>query len=247
MIYLDYQATTPLAPEAFEAMVPLLRDQFANPHSAHRAGRAAAAQVEVARDEIARLLPPGGRLIFISGATEALNIAIQGAPPGGIVTIATEHAAVLDTVAALEAKGREVVILPVGSEGLIDLAAAREAITLAFARFDEESAKQLRERLHQTVLALCEDAVLPLALDTEGLARRVEAAATLLQRKTDERVIHLHPTDHALILPQVDPSLTLVPDPAIERGALRIDTDDGGVEDGPAQWRQAVAEALAQC
>ena len=106
MIYLDYQATTPLAPEAFEAMVPLLRDQFANPHSAHRPGRAAAAQVEVARDEIARLLPPGGRLIFTSGATEALNIAIQGAPPGGIVTIATEHAAVLDTAEAMRRQGR---------------------------------------------------------------------------------------------------------------------------------------------
>ena len=55
MIYLDYQATTPLAPEAFEAMVPLLRDQFANPHSAHRPGRAAAAQVEVAREHRAGL------------------------------------------------------------------------------------------------------------------------------------------------------------------------------------------------
>ena len=156
----------------------------------------------------------------------------------------------VDPVADAHARGRE----EGRSEALAEIAAqraeedaAREAITLAFARFDEESAKQLRERLHQTVLALCEDAVLPLALDTEGLARRVEAAATLLQRKTDERVIHLHPTDHALILPQVDPSLTLVPDPAIERGALRIDTDDGGVEDGPAQWRQAIAEALAQC
>ena len=128
MIYLDYQATTPLAPEAFEAMVPLLRDQFANPHSAHRAGRAAAAQVEVARDEIARLLPPGGRLIFISGATEALNIAIQGAPPGGIVTIATEHAAVLDTAEAMRRQGRDVTILPVDDDGLVDMDAARAAI-----------------------------------------------------------------------------------------------------------------------
>ena len=128
MIYLDYQATTPLAPEAFEAMVPLLRDQFANPHSAHRAGRAAAAQVEVARDEIARLLPPGGRLIFISGATEALNIAIQGAPPGGIVTIATEHAAVLDTAEAMRRQGRDVTILPVDDDGLVDMDAARAVI-----------------------------------------------------------------------------------------------------------------------
>ncbi|MCC4231966.1 cysteine desulfurase [Sphingobium soli] len=128
MIYLDYQATTPLAPEAFDAMVPLLRDQFANPHSAHRPGRAAAAQVEVARDEIARLLPPGGRLIFTSGATEALNIAIQGAPPGGIVTIATEHAAVLDTAEAMRRQGRDVTILPVDNDGFVDMDAARAAI-----------------------------------------------------------------------------------------------------------------------
>lgn len=127
-IYLDYQATTPLAPEAFEAMVPLLRDQFANPHSAHRMGRAAAAQVELARREILSILPTGGRLLFTSGATEALNMAIQGAPPGPIVTIATEHAAVLDTVEAQRAKGREVTILPVGSDGLVNLQLAAAAI-----------------------------------------------------------------------------------------------------------------------
>ncbi|WP_311269864.1 cysteine desulfurase family protein [Sphingobium sp. WCS2017Hpa-17] len=128
MIYLDYQATTPLAPEAFDAMVPLLRDQFANPHSAHRLGRAAAAQVEVARDAIAPLLPPGGKLLFTSGATEALNIAIQGAPSGGVVTIATEHAAVLDTAEAMGRTGRDVTVLPVGSDGLVDMAAAVQAI-----------------------------------------------------------------------------------------------------------------------
>ena len=128
MIYLDYQATTPLAPEVFEAMVPLLRDQFANPHSAHRMGRMAAAQVEVARDEIGKLLPGGGRMVFTSGATEALNIAIQGVPAGGIVTIATEHAAVLDTVEALRRAGRGVTVLPVGADGIVDMAAAARAI-----------------------------------------------------------------------------------------------------------------------
>ncbi len=128
MIYLDYQATTPLAPEAFEAMVPLLRDQFANPHSAHRPGRAMAAQVEVARDTIAGLIPASGRLLFTSGATEALNIAIQGAPSGDIVTIATEHAAVLDTVEVLRRAGRGVTVLPVGADGLVDLDTAAQAI-----------------------------------------------------------------------------------------------------------------------
>ncbi len=127
MIYLDYQATTPLAPEALDAMLPWLRDGFANPHSPHRAGRAAKAAVEVARSEVARLLPPGGRVAFTSGATEALNWAIKGTS-GGIVTLATEHAAVLDTVAAEAARGRAVTVLPVERDGLVDLEAARAAI-----------------------------------------------------------------------------------------------------------------------
>ncbi|PKP88142.1 MAG: aminotransferase, partial [Alphaproteobacteria bacterium HGW-Alphaproteobacteria-16] len=103
MIYLDYQATTPLAPEALDAMLPWLKDGFANPHSAHAAGRRAKAAVEVARDTVAALMPPGGMVDFTSGATEALNWAIKGIGPGDIVTIATEHAAVLDTVGALRA------------------------------------------------------------------------------------------------------------------------------------------------
>ncbi len=97
MIYLDYQSTTPLAPEAFAATEPWLRDNFANPHSTHKAGRAAAAAVEFARDQVAGLLPPGGRVIFTSGATEALNLAIKGCGLP-VSAPATEHAAVLDCV-----------------------------------------------------------------------------------------------------------------------------------------------------
>ena len=127
MTYLDYQATTPLAPEAFDAMLPWLRDGHANPHSAHREGRRAKAAIEIARDEVARLLPPGGRVVFTSGATEALNWAIKGSA-GPIVTLATEHAAVLDTVAAEARRGRTVTVLPVGEDGLVDLGRARDAI-----------------------------------------------------------------------------------------------------------------------
>lgn len=129
MIYLDYQATTPLAPEALDAMLPWLRDGHANPHSSHAAGRAAKAAVEAARAQVAALLPPGGSVSFTSGATEALNWAIKGVGPGAIVTIATEHAAVLDTVEALRCAGREVHVLPVGADGLVDLDAAAVAIT----------------------------------------------------------------------------------------------------------------------
>ena len=127
MIYLDYQATTPLAPEALEAMLPWLRDQHANPHSSHASGRAAKAAVEVARDQVAALLPPSGRVVFTSGATEALNWAIKGTA-GEVVTIATEHAAVLDTVEAIARTGRGGTLLPVDASGVVDLTAADAVI-----------------------------------------------------------------------------------------------------------------------
>ena len=127
MIYLDYQATTPLAPEALQAMLPWLQNSHANPHSAHALGRAAKAAVEVAREQVAALLPADGTLSFASGATEALNWAIKGSA-GPIVTLATEHAAVLDTVSAEARRGREVTVLPVGADGIVDLDAARAAI-----------------------------------------------------------------------------------------------------------------------
>ena len=115
MIYLDYQATTPLAPEAFAAMEPWLKSGFANPHSAHAPGRAAAAAVEVAREQVAALLPKGGRVIFTSGATEAINLAIKGSGCGtSVAALATEHAAVLDCVEHL---GGEV--LPVEIDGML--------------------------------------------------------------------------------------------------------------------------------
>lgn len=131
MIYLDYQATTPLAPEAREAMLRWLDGRAANPHSPHRPGREAKAAVEAARAEIAAPFA-GGRLILTSGATEAANIVLQGvmaqSPRRRLVTIATEHACVLDTASALREGGCDVVILPVGRDGIVDLDAASAAI-----------------------------------------------------------------------------------------------------------------------
>ncbi|MEE4450302.1 cysteine desulfurase family protein [Novosphingobium resinovorum] len=125
MIYLDYQATTPLAPEAREAMLPWLGGPewhggaggFANPHSPHRPGRAAAAAVEVARAQVAALMPPGGRVIFTSGATEAINLAILGSGARRLAVSAIEHAAVLDTARGVD-PGHAV--LAVDGEGLVD-------------------------------------------------------------------------------------------------------------------------------
>ncbi len=130
VIYLDYQATTPLAPEARAAMRPWLEEKFANPHSAHRPGREAAAAVEVAREQVLATLGDGmaaGRLHFTSGATEAANWALKGAAARlpearrKIVTPATEHACVLDSVEWLGAQGFEVDIVPVAPDGLVDL------------------------------------------------------------------------------------------------------------------------------
>jgi len=118
MTYLDYQATTPLAPEARAAMMRWLADDgFANPHSPHRLGRTAAAAVEVAREQVAQLLPPGGRVIFTGSATEALNLAILGGRHRQIAVSAIEHAAVLDTA---QASGAAVQVLPVSAAGLVD-------------------------------------------------------------------------------------------------------------------------------
>ncbi|HVR91175.1 MAG TPA: cysteine desulfurase family protein [Novosphingobium sp.] len=117
MTYLDYQATTPLAPEALAAMMPWLAgDGFGNPHSPHRPGRAAAAAVEVAREQVARLLPDGGRVIFTGGATEALNLALTGNRAHRTAVSAIEHAAVLDTAQW----GTDVTLLPVREDGLVD-------------------------------------------------------------------------------------------------------------------------------
>src|SRR3954469_1239025 len=99
MIYLDYQATTPVAPEAAEAMRPWIEDKFANPHSPSRWGREAAAAIEVARKQVEKALDlKGGSIAFTSSATEAINWALKGTVENAgrkrnrIITVATEHA-----------------------------------------------------------------------------------------------------------------------------------------------------------
>jgi len=132
VIYLDYQATTPLAPEAREAMLRWLGgpdgDGYGNPHSAHRLGRQAAGAVEVARDQLAALFPPGGRVVFTSGATEALNTALRSAV-GNVLAFASEHAAVLDCAAPLREQGLPFEALPVLSDGRADVNALEAAIS----------------------------------------------------------------------------------------------------------------------
>jgi len=137
MIYLDYNATTPLAPEAREAMLPYLREHYGNPSSIHGAGRAARAAIDEARDRMARLL--GARpheVIFTGGGTESDNLAILGlarahaARGRHLITAVTEHHAVLRAFEHLERHdGFRVTFLPVDGDGRIDPERLREAIT----------------------------------------------------------------------------------------------------------------------
>lgn len=125
--------------------------------------------------------------------------------------------------------------------------AARARIELSLAKLDTDLAESLRQKLYATVEALCEAAIAPLVLDKDALAARVERAAAMLARADDQRLLRLHPDDLKLIGKRLPAGLEVQPDPALDRGALRIETQSGGVEDGPAHWRMAIAEALTQC
>jgi len=128
MIYLDYQATTPVAPEVAKAMQPWIEEKFANPHSPSRWGNEAEAAIEVSRKQIERAMGlKDGSVAFTGSATEALNWALKGtvekAPRGRnrMITVATEHAAVLDTCEWLAGQGIDLTVLPVERDGRLDL------------------------------------------------------------------------------------------------------------------------------
>lgn len=125
--------------------------------------------------------------------------------------------------------------------------AARHRIELSLVRMNAEMIEQLQERLRETVLALCEEAVRPAAIDPAGLSRRVASAAAMLARADDDRVIRLHPEDLALVRDGLPADWVFESDPALERGALRVEGAHGGIEDGPEQWRIALVEALKSC
>lgn len=133
-IYLDNQATTPLAPEVFDVMVPWLRDNFGNPHSAHILGRKAAAAIDVAREQVAALLPKGGKTLFMGSATEAINLgfgavhALKAAGRNKIIVLDSEHAAVRDTALSYEKHGFIVEKHPVDLDGIASLEQLRAAI-----------------------------------------------------------------------------------------------------------------------
>ena len=135
-IYLDYSSTTPIDPRVADKMIPYLREQFGNPASrSHMYGWEAEKAVEQARADVAALINADPReIVWTSGATEGNNLAIKGAAQFNktkgkhIITVKTEHKAVLDTVRDLERQGFEATYLQPGDNGLITIAQLEEAI-----------------------------------------------------------------------------------------------------------------------
>jgi cysteine desulfurase len=135
-IYLDYGATTPVDPRVVDAMIPWLREHFGNPASrSHAWGWEAEEAVEKARGEVAELIGADPReIVWTSGATESNNLALKGAAHfykgkgKHLITVKTEHKAVLDTMRELERQGFEVTYLDVQENGLLDLEAFKAAI-----------------------------------------------------------------------------------------------------------------------
>ncbi len=125
--------------------------------------------------------------------------------------------------------------------------AARDRIESALERIDAAQAEVFAQRLKDTVLALCQTVLDDIGTAPEALARRVALAAAMFARADDERVIRLHPEDLALVHARLPETWHCEPDPLLERGALRIETGSGGVEQGPAQWRAALEAALRAC
>src|SRR5262245_53209547 len=123
-IYLDHHATTPIDPRALQAMMPYLADRFGNAASReHEFGREAAKAVGTARAQVAALVGcDASEIVFTSGATESDNLALKGFATDRIVTVATEHPAVLDSAAAVERAGTaQVVRLGIAADGLVPL------------------------------------------------------------------------------------------------------------------------------
>lgn len=138
-IYLDNHATTPVDPRVLDAMLPYLTGKFGNAAShSHAFGWDASAAVENARRQIAQLIgASAGEIVFTSGATESDNLAIKGVAEAccdrgdHIITVVSEHKAVLDTCKHLEKSGNKITYLPVGADGLIDLDQLKDAFTNA--------------------------------------------------------------------------------------------------------------------
>lgn len=183
-IYLDYHATTPVDPKVLEAMMPWFADNFGNPASrSHPYGWQGSEAVEVARGQVARLISVEPKdIIFTSGATEGLNMAIKGlAESSGhkgkhILTVATEHHAVLDTVDWLRRNGYDITILPVDGKGIMDPNQLKGAIRMdtimAIVMWANNETGVIQDI--NSIGAICNEVGIPLICDATQAAGKID-------------------------------------------------------------------------
>jgi cysteine desulfurase len=186
--YLDHAATTPMRPEAVEAMLPFLTGTFGNPSGAHRYAQAAKTALEDARDTVARVLGAHpDEIVFTGSGTEADNLAVEGAARAAraqdpsldrVLVTAFEHKAVLAAAHRLEAEGFRVTVVPVGPDGIVDLDALAAAL-------DE----------HVAVVSVM------LVNNEVGTIQPVDAVAGLLAERAPRAVLH---TDAVQAVPWLD-------------------------------------------
>ncbi len=183
-VYLDYHATTPVDARVLESMLPWFTRDFGNPASrSHAYGWKASEAVEIARSQVADLLNTDSKsIIFTSGSTEGLNMAIKGLAENSghigkhIITVATEHHAVLDTVDWLNRKGYELSILPVDGNGILDIEHLRNTIRndtimviVMWANNETGVVQDIKE-----IGLLCHQAGVPLVCDATQAAGKID-------------------------------------------------------------------------
>ncbi|WP_159469740.1 cysteine desulfurase family protein [Dyadobacter sp. 3J3] len=191
MIYLDNNATTRIDPRVLEKMMPYLTDNFANAASTHAFGLGASDAVKIARQQVADLINSRTEeIVFTSGSTEGINLAIKGVAENyqtkgkHIITVQTEHSAVLDVCRYLETKGFEVSYLPVQSDGLLDIKVLKaslrpDTILVSVMLVNNETGviqdiKKIAEIVHQAGALFMTDATqavgkLPVDVDALGI------------------------------------------------------------------------------
>lgn len=143
------------------------------------------------------------------------------------------------------AEGREQMRAEMAAERSADIQ-AMEKLEVGLGSLDADLRAQLKERLKATVLELCESFLAPAAADVDALEMRIEKVIEMVSGKAI-RILKLHPLDMEFIAKRLPSDIAVQADGSMERGSLRVETSEGGLEDGPHVWRRAVADALSSC
>ena len=198
-LYLDHAATTPLRPEAREAMAPYLGDSFGNPSGIHAVSRVAKAALEEARERAAVLLGADHPLdvVFTGGGTESDNLGVAGpslASGGGVVTTTVEHQAVLETAAFLRRLGQSVAVIEVDSAGLVDplqVASAVGSETAVVSVMTANNETGVRQPVRQIAVA-AKEAYPEVLIHTDAVQAFVSEEATLASLGADLVTLSAH-------------------------------------------------------